>query len=133
MDTCCIHCEALAAKQLPELLQKTLNELVQIVNYIKTRSLQSRLFSLLCKDIRSEHEQLHIHTEVRWLSRGRILTRFFELRDEVRVFLLDTKYAFFLTDFSWLCSTAYLADVFEHHLNVLNMFKVENKISAMVK
>lgn len=91
MDTCCIHCEALAAKQLPELLQKTLNELVQIVNYIKTRSLKSRLFSLLCKDVRSEHEQLHIHTEVRWLSRGRILTRFFELRDEVRVFLLDTK------------------------------------------
>lgn len=138
---CCIHREALVAKRLPELLQKILNEVVQIINYIKARPLQSRLFSLLCKEMGSEHEQLLIHTEVRWLSRGRILTRFFELRDEVRVFLLDTKYADFLTNFSWLCSTAYLADVFEH-LNVLNlslqgnnvdMFKVEDKISAMVK
>lgn len=138
---CCIHREALVAKTLPEPLQKILNEVVEIVNYIKTRPLQSRLFSLLCKEIGSEHEQLLIHTEVRWLSRGRILTRFVELRDELRVFLLDTKYADVLTDFSWLCSTAYLADMFEH-LNVLNlslqgknvdMFKVEDKISAMVK
>lgn len=138
---CCIHREALVAKRLPDHLKKILNEVVQIINYIKTRPLQSRLFSLLCKEIGSEHEQLVIHTEVRWLSRGRMLTRFFELRDEVRVFLLDTKYADCLTDFSWLCSTAYLADVFEH-LNVLNlslqgnnvdMFKVEDKISAMVK
>nr|XP_034997000.1 zinc finger BED domain-containing protein 5-like [Zootoca vivipara] len=138
---CCIHREALVAKRLPEPLQKILKEVVQIINYIKTRPLQSRLFSLLCKEIGSEHEQLLIHTEVRWLSRGRILSRFFELRDEVRLFLLDTKYADFLTNFSWLCSVAYLADVFEH-LNVLNlslqgknvdMFKVEDKISAMVK
>lgn len=138
---CCIHREALVAKRLPEHLQKILNEVVQIVNYIKTRALQSRLFSLLCKDIGSEHEQLLIHTEVRWLSRGKILTRFFELKDEIRIFLLDTKYADFLTDFSWLCSTAYLADVFGY-LNELNlslqgnnvdMFKVEDKISAMVK
>lgn len=65
---CCIHREALLAKTLPEPLQKILNEVVEIVNYIKTRPLQSRLFSLLCKEIGSEHEQLLIHTEVRWLS-----------------------------------------------------------------
>ncbi|XP_072395003.1 zinc finger BED domain-containing protein 5-like [Diabrotica undecimpunctata] len=73
-----------------------------------------------------------------WLPRGRILTRFFELRDQVRVFLLDTKYADVLTDFSWLCSTAYLVFTW----NVLNLglqgknvdiFKVEDKIRAMVK
>ncbi|XP_072381911.1 zinc finger BED domain-containing protein 5-like [Diabrotica undecimpunctata] len=86
---CCIHCETLVAKTLPEPLQKILNEVVQIVNYIKTRPLQSRLFSLLCKEIDSEHEHLLIHTEVRWLSRGRILTRFFKPRDEVRVEMKD--------------------------------------------
>lgn len=138
---CCIHREALVAKRLSEPLQKILDEVVKIINYIKTRPLQSRLFSLLCKEIGSEHEQLLTHTEVRWLSRGRILTRFFELIDEVRVFLIGTKYADLLSDFSWLCSIAYLADVFEH-LNLLNlslqgnnvdMFKVEDKISAMVK
>ncbi|XP_072384355.1 zinc finger BED domain-containing protein 5-like [Diabrotica undecimpunctata] len=60
---CCIHREALVAKTLPEPLHKILNEVVQIVNYIKTRPLQSRLFSLLCKEIGSEHEHLLIHTE----------------------------------------------------------------------
>lgn len=127
---------SLVAKRLPEHLKKILNEVVQIINYIKARPLQYRLFSLLCKEIGSEHEQLLIHTEVSWLSRGRMLTRFFELRDEVRVFLLDTKYADFLTDFSWLCSTAYLADVFEHFSlqgNNVDMFKVDDKISAIVK
>jgi hypothetical protein len=48
---CCIHREALVAKRLPESLQKILNEEVKIINYIKTRPLQSRLFSLLCKQI----------------------------------------------------------------------------------
>ncbi|XP_072379451.1 zinc finger BED domain-containing protein 5-like [Diabrotica undecimpunctata] len=100
---CCVHREALVAKTLPEPLQKVLNEVVQIVNYIKPRPLQSRLFSLLCKEISSEHEHLFTHTE--------------------------------------LCSTAYLADVFKN-LNVLNLslqgknvdiFKVKDKISAMVK
>lgn len=90
---CCIHHETLVAKRLPQYLQKILNEVVQIINYIKTRPLQSRLFSLLCKDICSEHEHLLIHTEVRWLSRGKILTRFFELKDEICVFLFDTRYA----------------------------------------
>ncbi|XP_072381219.1 zinc finger BED domain-containing protein 5-like [Diabrotica undecimpunctata] len=54
----CIHREALVAKILPEPLQKILNEVVQIVNYIKTGPLQSRLFSLLCKEIGSEHKHL---------------------------------------------------------------------------
>ncbi|XP_072394771.1 zinc finger BED domain-containing protein 5-like [Diabrotica undecimpunctata] len=142
MKTRCAKCEvALVAKTLPEPLQKIPNEVVQIVNYIKIRPLQSRLFCLLCQEIGSEHEHLLIHTEVMWLSRERILTRFFELRDEVCVFLLYTKYTDVITDFSWLCSTAYLADVFED-LNVLNLrlqgknvdiFKVEDKISAMAK
>lgn len=66
---------------------------------------------------------------------------FFELRDEVRVFLLETRFVDLLTDFSWLCWIAYLADVFEY-LNVLNLslqgiyidvFHVEHKIEATIK
>ncbi|XP_072395247.1 zinc finger BED domain-containing protein 5-like [Diabrotica undecimpunctata] len=67
---CCIHREALVAKTLPEPLQKILNEVVQIVNYIKTRPLQSKLFSLLCKEIGSEHEHFLIHTKVQALLQG---------------------------------------------------------------
>ncbi|KAL4152759.1 hypothetical protein QTP88_000592 [Uroleucon formosanum] len=67
--------------------------------------------------------------------------RFFEQRDEVRVFLLETRFVGLLTDFSWLSRIAYLADVFEY-LNTLNLslqgididvFHVEDKIEATIK
>lgn len=35
---------------------------------------------------------LLFHTEVRWLSRGRALTRFFELRKEVKALLKERDY-----------------------------------------
>ena len=140
---CCIHREALVAKNMPDMLQNTFEKLVKIINFIKTRPLQSRLFEALCKDMQSEHVQLLLHTEIRWLSRGKILKRFFELRDEVQIFLLETKFSNSLSDISWLCIVAYLTDIFEH-LNVLNLslqgnyldldiFRVEDKIEATIK
>ncbi|XP_050528105.1 zinc finger BED domain-containing protein 5-like [Daktulosphaira vitifoliae] len=138
---CCIHREALVAKRLSEHMKTTLEEVVKIINFIKSRPLQSRLFEVLCKDMGSDHVQLILHTEIRWLSRGKILQRFFELRDEVRVFLLETRFVGLLTDFSWLSRIAYFADVFEY-LNTLNLslqgiyidvFHVEDKIEATIK
>ncbi|XP_025207725.1 zinc finger BED domain-containing protein 5-like, partial [Melanaphis sacchari] len=138
---CCIHREALVAKRLSEHMKTTLEEVVKIINFIKSRPLQSRLFEVLCKDMGSDHVQLILHTEIRWLSRGKILQRFFELRDEIRVFLLETRFVGLLTDFSWLSRIAYLADVFEY-LNTLNLslqgiyidvFHVEDKIEATIK
>lgn len=57
---CCIHRETLVAKRLPDLVKQTLDEVVNIINYIKTRLLQSRLFPLLYKDMGNGHEQLFI-------------------------------------------------------------------------
>ena len=90
----------------------------------------------------NDHEQLILHTEIRWLSRGKILQRFFELRDEVRVFLLETRFAGLLTDFSWLSRIAYLATYLAKYLNILNLslqgiyidvFHAEDKIEATIK
>ena len=44
---------------------------------------------ILCEDMGSVHTSLLLHTEIRWLSRGKILTRIFELRDEVRAIFLE--------------------------------------------
>lgn len=52
---CCIHGEALFAKRLSEHMKTTLEEVVQIVNFIKSRPLQSRLFEVLCKVTGSDH------------------------------------------------------------------------------
>ncbi|XP_068220474.1 zinc finger BED domain-containing protein 5-like [Palaemon carinicauda] len=51
-------------------LKLVLHQLVEIVNYIKSRPLKSRLFEQLCKGMDSQHVRLLMHTEVRWLSKA---------------------------------------------------------------
>lgn len=54
---------------MPEGLETVLDEVVKIVNFVKGRPLNARLFARLCEDIGSEYTQLLFHTDVRWLSR----------------------------------------------------------------
>lgn len=119
---CVIHREALAAKGMPENLNSVLSDAVKVINFIKARALNSRLFSLMCEDMGGKFKTLLLHTEVRWLSRGKILTRLFELKSEVFMFLSeknnDMKNLF--GDEKWLSRLAYLADIFDR-LNTLNM------------
>ena len=140
---CSIHREALATKTMPADFKTVLDEAVRTVNFIKSRPLQSRLFAILCAEMGSDHRQLLLHTEVWWLSRGKVLTRLFELRDEVRTFFVDSRFELSdrFCDFKWLCKLAYLADNFSY-LNGLNlslqgktatMFHVHSKIEATIR
>jgi hypothetical protein len=83
---------------MPEELKKVLNESLKIVNFIKASSLNSRLFEKPCQSMDSDHQQLLLHTEVRWLSCGKVLSRLFELRYEIRVFFIDLESPFALTE-----------------------------------
>ncbi|GBL88969.1 Zinc finger BED domain-containing protein 5 [Araneus ventricosus] len=80
---CCVHSQSLSAKPLPDPL-KVLNQSAKVVNFIKANSTNTRLFKSLCGDT-----TLLLHTEVRWLSRGNVLARLFELRHEVLMFFED--------------------------------------------
>jgi hypothetical protein len=75
---------------MPAILKTVLTEAVKVVNLIKSRATNSRLFSISCTEMGSEHDKLLLHTEVRWLSRGNVLRRLFELPSEVQIFLSDT-------------------------------------------
>ncbi len=66
------HRKALAAKYLSNHLSDILNTVIKVVNYIKARPLNSRLFKLLCEKMGSDINLL-LHTKVRWLSRGKVL------------------------------------------------------------
>ncbi len=71
---CSIHREALVSKALPDDFKTVLDTAVKIVNYIKTKPLQARLFQKLCEEMGSSHTSFIMHTEVCWLSRRKVLT-----------------------------------------------------------
>ena len=60
-----------------------------MVNFIRSRSINHRLFKALCRELGSDHEVFLYHSEVRWLSRGEILKRLQELKQEVSLFWKD--------------------------------------------
>lgn len=81
----------------------------------------------------AEHFTLLFHTEARWLSRGKILGRIFELRHEVFCFLIEEKHhlaAEFFSNEEFLLKTAYLADIFEK-LNILNKSLKKNEANIL--
>ena len=77
---CMLHRHALAAKSLLLTLKEILSYCVKMVNFIRSRSINDRLFKALCRELGSDHEVLLYHSEVRWLSRGEILKRLQELQ-----------------------------------------------------
>ena len=107
---------------LDQQLKCVLDSAVKIVNYIKSRPLQTRLFTILCDEMGSEHKTLLLHSEVRWLSRGKVLTRLYELRNEACLFLMERRHelASNLTNPDWLTKLLYLSCAFEK-INGLNL------------
>ncbi|CAH1954208.1 unnamed protein product [Acanthoscelides obtectus] len=95
---CLIHRQALASKTLPQKLRQTWDSAIRTVTYIKRSALNSRLFTLLCEELDSDHKVLLFHTEVRWLSKGNMLARLYELKEEVILFLeFKEKHDFLIT------------------------------------
>ena len=80
---CFIHRLALCSKVLPQNMLSCLNQVIKLINFVKTSALNIQLFKQLCEDLNSNHTCLLYYTEVRWLSRGNATKRLFELRDEL--------------------------------------------------
>ena len=60
-----------------------------MVNYIKSRPLESRLFTKLCKEAKANYENRLLHTEARWFSRGKVLSRVYEVFSKsIRLFCI---------------------------------------------
>ena len=140
---CIIHRAALASKRMSPQLHDILNCSIKVINFIKSRPLNSRLFRLFCEKMETEHTQLLLHTEVRWLSRGRILNRLFKLRTEVGMFCKEhnSPYSELFENVGWLAKLCYLAEIFDKldEVNVglqgkgTNILILHDKISVFLK
>ena len=58
-------------------------------NFIENHALNHRQFQTFLADLNCEHGDVMYHNEVRWLSRGKVLRRFFQLRKEINEFLKE--------------------------------------------
>ncbi|XP_012578182.1 PREDICTED: zinc finger MYM-type protein 6 isoform X2 [Condylura cristata] len=140
---CIIHREHLAAEKMSPYLHEILLQSAQILSFIKSNALNSRMLTILCEKMGSELVNLPLYAEVRWMLKGNILTRLFELRHEIEIFLNQkcSDLAKYFLDEEWIAKLAYLSDIFSL-INELNLslqgtmttlFSLYNKIDVFKK
>ncbi|XP_050520167.1 SCAN domain-containing protein 3-like [Daktulosphaira vitifoliae] len=138
---CVIHRQHLVAKNLSERLHESLYYVISAINKIKNNSLNDRLFGKLCTENDEEFNKLLFHTEVRWLSKGACLDRFYKLFDSVLEFLETRDDVLRVNLIKYKSDIAYLTDLFkkfnETNLQLqgdeLTLIKTKNIISAFIK
>ena len=109
---CLIHPEALASKQLNSDLNEMLETVVKIVNFIKTRHPNTRIFQRFCDNLRAERNNLLFYYNSRWLPKRKVLFCAYELRSKIIIFLQEEKHSLITTfkDEVFQSKLAYLCD-----------------------
>ena len=78
----------LASRKISPELHSVYDDVVKMINLIKPHALYIRVLEQICENMDAEHKCLLLHTKVRWFSRGKSLSRAFELREPLQRFLL---------------------------------------------
>ena len=86
-----------------------MKKVVSTINFIKSRALNHRQFQQFLEDVEAEYGDLIYYCEVRWLSKGKVLKRFYDLRDEIATFMdMKGKIIPELSDDNWVRDLAFL-------------------------
>jgi len=122
---CIIHQAALCGK-LSATLKEVMDSLVKLINFMRSHSaLQHRHFKEFLSECDSAYSDLLQHNNVRWLSKGQVIERFWLIKEQVTSFLqnLDTqgarKHFEFITNKRNMLVVAFLKDILKY-LNALN-------------
>ncbi|KAL2095405.1 hypothetical protein ACEWY4_010124 [Coilia grayii] len=113
--------EALCAQMCDGQFGEVMSLVIRVINFIVARALNDRQFKTLLDEVGNNHPGLLLHSNVRWLSRGKVLSRFAACLNEIRTFL-EMKGIEHpeLAETEWLLKFYYLVDMTEH-LNQLNV------------
>lgn len=93
--------------------------ITRAVNLIRAKGLKHRQFKSFLVEFSSEYGDLPYQTEVRWLSQGKVLERFLELREEICEFM-ESKGKDTTELQNKKCEMAFLCDI-TSHLNALSL------------
>lgn len=79
------HTASFTAKVLQPKMSTQLNSVLNenIANPVKANAWNSRPFTARCGDMGVDYKQLLLYAVVRWISRGKVVSRVFELRNEL--------------------------------------------------
>ncbi|GFY62360.1 general transcription factor II-I repeat domain-containing protein 2 [Trichonephila inaurata madagascariensis] len=116
---CIIHQQSLCGKCLD--MSEVLKPVISVFNFIRSTGLNHRQFREFIEEIGENVCDLPYHTVVRWLSCGKVLERFFELRAEIEIFLNVKQRPFAdLENSEWMWKLAFYVDL-TNHTNELNL------------
>ena len=115
---CIIHQENLCAKSVK--MQNVMSVVTKTVNFIRSKGLRHREFQELLHSMDADFDDIPYYTEVRWLSRGKMLKRMFESKDAIQTFMESKGNGVdeFMNE-EWIEDFAFLVDI-TTHLNELN-------------
>ncbi|GBP84764.1 General transcription factor II-I repeat domain-containing protein 2B [Eumeta japonica] len=103
-----------------------MNVVVKNINFIRSRGLNHRQFQAFFDETSAEQDDVTYYCEVRWLSKGKMMKRFHELRNKIADFMqIKNKPLSELNDPKWICDLAFLVDL-TGYLNDLNL-KLQKK------
>jgi hypothetical protein len=116
---CSIHQENLCAKTMG--FENVMKVIVTLVNFIRARGLNHREFQeVLTQECETDHDDVVYYSDVRWLSRGKVLKRVFDLRKEIQQFMQSKgKPLAEFNDPKWMADFAFVTDILLH-MNDLN-------------
>ena len=124
---CIIHNSVLCTK-LKEDFSEKMNSIIHLVNFLRSKSTkQHRELKSFLREHKAAYHDVPLHTAVRWLSKGKVLSQVWDLRDHINIFLAQLNkeattrvYQEFLNSKEDMTVVAFLVDTFEH-LNNLNL------------
>jgi len=106
------HCkkENLCAKSLK--MQYVMSVVNKTVNFIRSKGLRHGEFQELLHSMDADFDDIPYYTEVRWLSRGKMLKQVFELKDAIQTFMETKGHSVdeFMKE-EWIEDFAFLVDI----------------------